>query len=72
METQLLKEQLSKNSGRFGDRRCDLTVIGDQSKVDRFTNELKLCFLTDDEINLWENGYEFEDPWPKSIIKRTY
>ena len=72
METQLLKEQLSKNSGRFGDRRCDLTVIGDQSKVDRFTNELKLCFLTDKEINLWENGYEFEDPWPKSIIKRTY
>ena len=72
MEIQLLKEQLSKNSGRFGDRRCDLTVIGDQSKVDRFTNELKLCFLTDKEINLWENGYEFEDPWPKSIIKRTY
>ena len=72
MEIQLLKEQLSKNSGRFGDRRCDLTVIRDQSKLDRFTNELKLYLLTDKGINLWKNGCEFEDLWPKSIIKRTY
>ena len=45
MEIQLLKEQLSKTS-RFGDRRRDLTVIRDQSKLDRFTNELKLYLLT--------------------------
>ena len=69
MEIDLLKEQLSQEPGRFGDRRCDLTVIGDKSKVDRFTNELKSCFLNDQEIKLWENGHVFEDPWPKRIIK---
>ena len=69
MEIELLKEQLSKETGRFGDRSCDLTVIGNKSKVDRFTDELKSCFLTDEEIKLWENGHEFDDPWPKSIVK---
>ena len=51
-ELELLKEQVAKEKGRFGDRRCDLTVIGDQSKVDRFTEALKECFLTEEEIKL--------------------
>lgn len=70
-ELELLKQQLAKEKGRFGDRRCDLTVIGDQSKVDRFTDALTSCFLTEDEIKLWEEGYEFPDPWPKRIVKLT-
>ena len=70
-ELELLKEQVAKESGRFGDRRCDLTVIGDQSKVDRFTEALNACFLTEEEIKLWENGHEFKDPWPKRIVKLT-
>ena len=69
MEIELLTEQLSKETGRFGDRSCDLTVIGNKSKVDRFTDELKSCFLTDEEIKLWENGHKFDDPWPKRIVK---
>jgi G3E family GTPase len=68
-EIKLLKEKLASEKGRFGDRRCDLTVIGDQSKVDRFTDALKSCFLTEEEIKLWENGFEFPDPWPKTIVK---
>ena len=68
-ELELLKEQLSKEHGRFGDRRCDLTVIGDRSKVDIFTKALTSCFLTEEEIKLWEEGYEFPDPWPKRIVK---
>lgn len=70
-ELELLKEQLANEKGRFGDRRCDLTVIGDQSKVDRFTEALNACFLTEEEIKLWENGHEFTDPWPKRIVKLT-
>ena len=69
MEIKLLKEKLEKEPGRFGDRHCDLTVIGDKTQVDSFTNSLKSCFLNDQEIQLWENGYEFEDPWPKNIVK---
>lgn len=68
-EIELLKEQLAKEKGRFGDRKCDLTVIGKQSKIDRFTNALKDCFLTEEEIKLWEDGFEFPDPWPKRIVK---
>ena len=69
MEIKLLEEKLEKESGRFGDRHCDLTVIGDKTQVDSFTNSLKSCFLNDEEIQLWENGHEFEDPWPKNIVK---
>ena len=69
MEIKLLVEKLEKEPGRFGDRHCDLTVIGDKTQVDSFTNSLKSCFLNDEEIQLWENGHEFEDPWPKNIVK---
>lgn len=69
MEIQLLQEKIAKEPGRFGDRHCDLTVIGDITQVDRFTNALNSCFLTDEEIELWKNGYDFEDPWPKNLVK---
>ena len=69
MEIKLLKERLKKESGHFGDRHCDLTVIGDENQVDRFTDALKSCFLTNHEIELWKNGYEFPDPWPKNIVR---
>ena len=67
-EIALLKEQLLEEKGRFGDRHCDLTVIGDLSHVDIFADKLKSCFLTNDEIDLWNNGYEFRDPWPQKIV----
>ena len=53
----------------FGDRCCDLTVIGDKDQVNQFTEKLKSCFLTDNEIKKWKNGIEFKDPWPKKIVK---
>ena len=68
-EIKLIKEKLSKESGRFGDRHCELTVIGDKTQVDKFTDALKSCFLNDKEIALWKNDYIFEDPWPKNIVK---
>ncbi len=33
MEIDILKARLAKESGRFGDRYCDLTVIGDENKL---------------------------------------
>ena len=69
MEIKLLLEQLEKESGRFGDRHCELTVIGDKKQVRQFTDKLQLCFLTDKEIELWENGHKFEDPWPNNLVK---
>jgi len=68
-EMKLLEERLANETGRFGDRCCDLTVIGDKDQVNQFTEKLKSCFLTDNEIKHWKNGIEFKDPWPKKIVK---
>ena len=69
MEIKILEEQIDKEDRIFGDRHCDITVIGDQTQVDRFTNALKSCFLNDQEIELWKNDYKFDDPWPKNISR---
>lgn len=71
MELELLKERLAKESGRFGDRHCNLTIIGDEDYVDQFTDALKSCFLSEDEIQHWQAGDEFPDPWPQNIVKLT-
>lgn len=68
-EMKLLEERLANETGRFGDRCCDLTVIGDKDQVNQFTEKLKSCFLTENEIKQWKNGIKFKDPWPKKIAK---
>ncbi|MEM6515463.1 MAG: GTP-binding protein [Bacteroidota bacterium] len=69
MEIDSLKELLDKEPGRFGDRHCDLTIIGDKTQISRFRDKLMSCFLTEDEIKLWKSGHQFEDPWPKNVVK---
>ena len=68
-EMKLLEERLANETGRFGDRCCDLTVIGDKDQVNQFTEKLKSCFLTENEIKQLKNGIKFKDPWPKKIVK---
>ena len=69
-ELELLKEQLKKvKKGRFGDRRCDITIIGERNQLDKFTEKLNLCFLNDKEIEQYNSGFLFEDPWPKNIAQ---
>ena len=68
-EMKLLKERLANETGRFGDRCCDLTDNGDKDQVNQFTEKLKSCFLTENEIKRWKNGDKFKDPWPKKIVK---
>ena len=72
MEINGLRERLAKETGRFGDRRCNLTVIGDKAQVDRFTESLERCFLSEEEIEHWQSGGEFPDPWPDSFVTRKY
>ena len=55
--------------GRFGDRRCSLTVIGLRDQLDPFVAVLKRCFLTEQEISWWQAGGEFADPWPTSVAR---
>ncbi|AHC15433.1 CobW family GTP-binding protein [Salinispira pacifica] len=71
-EIEILKKRLKAEGNRFGDRCCDITVIGDAAHVDRFAEALQSCFLSDEEIELWKNGHEFEDPWPKNLVDMAY
>ena len=70
-EREGLKELLAREPGRFGDRHCHLTVIGDTSQVDQFTESIMQCFLTEDEILRWQSGEKFPDPWPEHYTTRT-
>ena len=68
-EVKLLRQKLSNELGRFGDRCCDLTIIGDKQQVDQFSEKIRSCFLTEKEIQQWQNGDKFKDPWPKNFVR---
>lgn len=70
-ELEGLRQRLAEETGRFGDRRCQLTVIGDEAQVDYFAASLRRCFLNEEEIELWQSGGEFPDPWPENYVRRT-
>ena len=65
-----LRAWLADEPGRFGDRHCHLTVIGDRNQVDQFTDALTKCFLTEEEITRWQAGEVFPDPWPEQYTTR--
>lgn len=67
-ERRALQQQLAKSVGRFGDRHCRLTVIGEKGEIDDFANALRGCFLTEDEIIWWRRGGVFVDPWPHTVV----
>ncbi|WP_455815152.1 CobW family GTP-binding protein [Pseudomonas graminis] len=66
-ERRILQLQLEAMPGRFGDRRCSLTVIGQRHQLDDFCRALRHCFLTEEEIDWWQDGGEFPDPWPQRV-----
>ncbi|MEM6980228.1 MAG: cobalamin biosynthesis protein CobW, partial [Planctomycetota bacterium] len=72
VELEGLRQRLATETGRFGDRRCHLTVIGEKSQIDRFTDLLNKCFLTSDEIDHWQSGGTFDDPWPTELVQKSY
>jgi len=51
----------------FGDRSCELTLIGLPRDRDRFAASLRECFCTEAEIARWQAGGDFPDPWPKRL-----
>lgn len=70
-ERQMLQNEVDNLPGRFGDRRCSLTVIGQASEVSAFAAALRRCFLTREEIEWWQTGGVFADPWPQRVARIT-
>lgn len=66
-----LRQQLAKMPGRFGDRCCRLTVIGQSGDIDDFSHALRQCLLTEEEVLYWQQGGDFDDPWPKKVARLT-
>lgn len=68
-ERAMLVRQLQAMPGRFGDRRCRLTVIGQTRELAPFVQALQHCFLTEEEIAWWQAGGQFNDPWPQRVAR---
>ncbi|MEM9047239.1 MAG: GTP-binding protein [Pseudomonadota bacterium] len=66
-ERAAMADKLAGQHPVFGDRRCQLTVIGQEAELDAFVAALKECFCTKAEIAAWKKGVAFDDPWPKSV-----
>lgn len=66
-EKAYLHNQLAALHPLFGDRNCELTLIGHARDLEVFGSELMDCFCTDEEITHWQNGGSFPDPWPANL-----
>lgn len=66
-EVQGLRAQLMSKDPIFGDRYNELTLIGMRNGRELFFTGLKEALCTDEEIAAWENGEEFDDPWPQTF-----
>jgi G3E family GTPase len=51
----------------FGDRHCELTIIGQYAERMRFAELLRECFCHDAEVAAWQRGATFDDPWPRTL-----
>lgn len=68
-EITALRGMLQGTHPDFGDRACELTVIGTERDRAIFIQDLKSCFCTDEEIASWQRGENFDDPWPKTLLQ---
>lgn len=62
-----LRAVLAAQDPRFGDRHCELTVIGDPDDRLAFAEGLIACLCTEEEVEAWQAGAPFVDPWPRTI-----
>jgi len=63
-ERQIMQGKLAPFPPRFGDRRCELTIIGQDAELDTFVAALNAAFCSEAEIADWQAGRPFDDPWP--------
>ncbi|WP_009961442.1 CobW family GTP-binding protein [Verrucomicrobium spinosum] len=64
-----LKAKLADAHPVYGDRLCEITLIGLKRDRDIFARGLDQCFCTEQEIAHWKRGGAFIDPWPRQLRK---
>jgi len=68
-ELEALEKRLSTEHPVFGDRFNELTLIGLEADRKAFYAALQDALCTDEEIEAWQQGQAFSDPWPTSLRK---
>ena len=68
-EVEQIKEKVEAVHPIFGDRQNTLTIIGLPNACTTFANALKDALCTDQEVQAWQNGEIFPDPWPQNLRK---
>jgi hypothetical protein len=63
----LLKMKLEKDHPVFGDRHVEITLIGLKPARAAFAAALEAAFCTDAEVEAWQRGETFPDPWPTEL-----
>jgi G3E family GTPase len=66
-EIESLRAMLKGSHPLFGDRSCELTIIGTAADRRVFIPEFMRCFCSESEVRAWQAGHAFEDPWPKTL-----
>jgi len=66
-EVEHLSAMLEDKHPVFGDRHNELTVIGIETDRKAFLGALQSALCRDEEVEAWQRGDEFPDPWPKSL-----
>lgn len=68
-EREALRNKLLLAHPIFGDRKNEITVIGEKKDRQIFMEGLTGCLCTEEEIQQWLKAIPFEDPWPKKTKK---
>jgi G3E family GTPase len=66
-ERAALEARLAATHPVFGDRACELTIIGAARDRAVFLSDLRSCLCTEREVAAWQRGETFPDPWPQTM-----
>lgn len=69
-ERDALLAALATQDPDFGDRHIELTLIGQDDAVKRFSASLMRALCNEEEVAKWKKGIAFPDPWPKNLRKQ--
>lgn len=52
-------QRLEKQSPKLGDRHSRLSLIGDRDGLDEFSEAVRACLCTPEEVQAWKAGAVF-------------
>ena len=70
-EVEMIKKQVDATHPISGDRRNTLTLIGLPDACQTFAAALRSALCTEQEVQAWQCGDVFSDPWPNSLREMT-